>query len=604
MKKIVIILLILVIAVISAFTIFLATFDLNRYNRSIASQIETVVGNPVEIGRVSLKWKGRLLLDIEKFRIFEEENGQKVPALSFDHADMSLEIMPLLSMQLKVSSASITRLSVHLIRAKDGVIIIRGYSPKAVVGTAQSKPSTAPAMVNFSIGRAALRDSAVRFEDMMMDPPADIVIDSIDADIKNISINGPVQFAVKMSVFSEIQNFDISGTAGGFAAGPLYVKDLGAGLDLGTINNSELMVSVPALRNIGIGEGMKGALKVNMKALQVSGGKIDKILADLKFNDGRISLSSLREPVEGIGLLASLVDDKLSVDQFSARLANAALKGSADVSNIFAVPQTAFHLNTEISALKEFLSKLAGGRQYLDGKVTLSFDGTMSGSSSEEILKSLSGSGLFTLDNGVILDTNLIRQSLGAIAMFPGLVENLSGSLPAPIKDAMDKEYTLLKPFRQSIIIKDGVADLPDLKIETDLAEVKGAANLTLQGELAGNGVIRFSPDLSEGMIKAVGQMRYLAGQDNIVEFPITFKASGAGASVMPDLQYIGTKVTMQKGQEMVTDLFKKAAEPKPAAQGSQAPGQTQPVSSLNAFMENIKTMANEGQKTSGGSSQ
>jgi len=604
MKKVIVILLVLVIGAIAALAVFLATFDLNRYNKAIASQIEAIVGNPVEIGRISLKWNSGILLGIEKFQILVEENGQRVPELFFDHGDMSLEFLPLLRMQLKVSSISVTRLNMHLVRAKDGAIKVRGYSPKTTAKAVAAKPSAIPAVINFSVGSIAVQNSAVRFEDFTMEPPSDIVIDSLDADIKNVSLDKPVQFVVKMALLSAKQNLGISGVAGGFTAAPLYIKDLNGEIDLGTIDHAKLVHAIPAAQNAGIREGPSGLLKAKVSELRLANNKIEKLSALVELNDGKIVLSQLNVPVENINLSASAENDKISIRSFSARLANATLNSSADISNLFAVPQTAMRLNAEIPAVKDFLSSVAGGRQYLDGKTTFSFEGTMSGASQESISKTLSGKGTFTLDDGVVVDTNIVKQSLGALAMFPGLVDNMTAYLPPAMKDALGRQYTVLKPIRQSFVIKDGNIALPDLKLETDFAQVIGAANLTLKGELSGKGNIIFSKELSDGMMKVFSQMSYLANQNKEVEFPITFNASGAGVSVMPDLQYIGTKVAVQKGQEMVTDLLKKAMEPKGQPQASQPSAESKPPSSFSDIMKDVKAMAGEMQDTSGGASQ
>jgi Uncharacterized protein involved in outer membrane biogenesis len=602
MKKVLVILLVLIIMLITAIAVFLATFDANRYNNAIASKVGSVVGNPVEIGRISLKWDRRLLLGVENFKIFEEKDGVKTPGLSFERGDMALELLPLLNMQLKVSSVSISGLSIHIVRAKDGVIKVRGYDPKTTAGSDAVKSSTglaaAPAVVNFNIGSITVKNSAVRFQDFMMEPEADISIDAIEADIRDVSLNGPVQFDVKMALFSSKQNVTISGAAGGFVAGPMYIKDMDTRLDLSAVDRTKLLKAVPAMLNTPIQEGPSGLLKASVSEIRIANGKIEKFSAGIELNDGRVLLSTLKVPVENIRLSASALDDKISVKSFSASLANATLKSSADIVDLFKEPKTSLHLDADIPEVKPFFSSVVGGKQYIDGKITLSFDGMMSGASQEAILKTLSGKGIFALDNGAVLDMNLLKQSLGAIAIFPGLTDTVSPFLPANIKDMMDQEYTLLKPVRQSIAIKDGIVDLPDLMLETDFADVSGAASLTLRGELTGNGVIRFSQEVSDGIIKAVAQMRYLADEKNIIEFPITFKASGGGASVMPDLQYIGKKVAMQKGQEIVADILKKATKSKAPAQSGTVSSDEKNVSDFGNILDSVKAMARQEQNT------
>lgn len=569
MKKFIIVFLIVVVVVIAALAVFIATFNIDRYNKVIASQVEALVGNPVEIGRLSLQWKGKVLLGVENFQVLAEENGRKNPELSFEHADMALELFPLLSKQFKVSSISVSGPKIHLVRAKDGAIEVRGYKPKAVNEAA--KKAAIPAALNFSIRSITVRNGALRFEDFAGEAPANIVIDSFDADIKNVSLLTPVDIAVKMALLSAKQNVSISGTAGPFTSGSLNIKDLNADMDLGAIDHAKLMQALPAAQKMGIKEGLGGLIKAKIQKLQLDGNKIANLSADITCTDGRISLAQLKAPVERMNFSASVENDKMSIKSLSAALANATLKGSGDIVNLYAQPVSTLHLEAEVASVKQFLSLLAESKQGLDGKVALSFDGSMSGASWDVISQTLSGKGKFALDNGVLTDTNLLAQSLEKLSMFPGLVDKVKGFLPESLKESLGRPYTLLKPISQQFTVKDGIAAFNDLKINTDFGDLNGTANLSLKGELSGGGTMSFSPELSGAMIKAASPMSYLADQQNIIAFPVTFKISSAGTSIMPDLKYIATKALTQKGGEIVNELLNKAAGQEQPAQPGQA---------------------------------
>lgn len=595
MKKFIIAVLVIIVIAIAGAVVFLFTFDLNRYNKAIASQIEAVTGNPVTMEHISLKWKGRVLLEVKKFQVLAEKNGQKIPELYFDRGELALELFPLLKKQLKVSSVLVDSLNVHLIRAKTGVINVAGYNPKTKDKTPEAKPSSGPAGISFSVDSLTIKNSSIRFEDFTMDPKVDIVIDGLDAVIKNISLDKPVQFDIKMALLSAKQNAVISGSAGPFLTNDIYVKGLDADLDLGAIDYTKLIRALPAVGKAGIGAGLEGVLKAKVRELELSGNKVKKLSADITFTDGKVSLAQVRAPVERVNLSASAEGDKILIKSFSAGLANASLKSSGDIMNIYSEPRSALRVGADISSVKQFLSTIAGGKQYLDGKIAFSFDGTMSGATWDIISKNLSGSGNFSLDNGVILDTNLLRQSLGALSMFPGLMDTLGTLVPAAVKDALERDHTILKPINQAYTIKDGSAALPDLKLETDFFDFKGAGSLALQGEFNGKGVMRFAPELSGALIKAVPEVSYIADKSKIVEFPITFKVSSSGSSVTPDLEYISKKLLVQKGQEMVSDFLKKAAqtEQKPVEAGQTAT-QEQKTSSIDSLIGGFKSLTNE----------
>jgi uncharacterized protein YhdP len=597
MKKFIIIFLVIIVAVAAVLVVFVATFDINRYNKVLASQVEALVGNPVEIGRLSLRWKGKVLLGVENFRVFAGENGQKTPELSFDSVDMAVELFPLLNKQFNVFSISVSGPKIHLVRAKDGAIELRGYNPKAVNKAAKS--AVVPAALNFSVRSIVVRNGALRFEDLAGDAPADIVIDCFDADIKNVSLLTPVDIAVKMALFSAKQNVSISGAAGPFISGALNIKDLNADIDLGAIDHAKLIQALPAARNMGIKEGLGGLVKARIQKLRLDGNKIADLSAGLMCTDGKLSLAQLKAPVERMNFSASVENDKMSIKSFSAALADATLKGSGEISNLYARPDSKLHLEAEIVSVKQFLSLLAGSKQGLDGMAALSFDGSMSGASWDVISQTLSGEGTFALDNGVLTDTNLLAQSLEKLSMFPGLVDKLKGFLPESLKESLGRQYTLLKPIRQQFTVKDGVSAFNDLKIETDFAGLKGTANLALKGELSGGGTLRFTPELSGAMIKAASPMSYLADQQNVIEFPVTFKISGGGTSIMPDLKYIGAKVMTQKGGEILNQLLNETAGQAQPAQPGQAAEQPKGSSGVDNIIKNLKSLMSEPKKTS-----
>jgi len=605
MKKLIVIVLVLIILAVVGVAVFLATFDLNRYNQTIASQISAVVGNPVEIGHISLKWKGMIVLELDKFAILEADKGRNTPALSLGRAEMVLEQMPLLKREIKISSINVISPEINLLRSKDGSITVRGYNPRPASKPGVAAASAIPATVDFNIKSIAIRRGLVRFTDLSGAKPSDISIESIDLDIKNVSLSTPMEFLLKAAFLSSRQNVDLSGVLGGFVVGPLYVKDLSAGLDLATIDYARLIKAFPAVSDLGVGPGLSGLAKLRAKEIRIANNKIEKLSIDVDFKEGKLPLTMLKVPIDRISLSAVMTEENISLKSFTANLANASLKSTAEVKDIFATPKTSIRIEAAIPGLKDFLSAISGTKQYIDGKANLSLDAMASGISQSEITRTISGQGVFTMDNGVLLETSLTRETLAAIALYPGLNEKLREFLPAAVIDAMNRQHTLLKPMRQSLIIKDGALNFPDVTVDTDLAMVTGNVRVSLSGELSGSGVMRLSKVLSEGLIKAAPAMIYLAGPDKVIEFPVNFKSSGGVVSAMPDLQYIATKAAMKKGEELVSGLLKKVSKPAQEGQteGAKPSGEKQGSLSLNDILKNVQTMSQEKEAVSSGAS-
>jgi len=578
MKKALVITAILVVLALAALAVFILTFDINRYKDALASQLESVTGNPVEIGGLSLSWKGQIVMGVDTFRIYDRQTRETL--LSFEAANATVQLMPLLQKRFEISSISLTRPALHIIRTKDGRIEVLGYTPKPKTADEQGTAARAakqaavagPALV-LDIAAFDIRQGTLRFQDMMIDPPSDVTVQMVDASVKNISLTRPVSFDARMALAGTQQNISVSGTAGGFSIHQPFLKDFNGRFDLGTIGYGELIRALPQLRAAGVREGVKGVLTLKVRDLAFVDNKVSRLSADAVFADGRLALAQLRAPLENMNLTASVEGDTVTVKSFSGTLANADMKGSGRIDGIFSAPRTTLRTVMEIRGLKVFLATIAASDQTIDGDLKITFDGTAAGSAWEEISRTLAGTGTLTLDKGVVVDSNMMRQALGSLTLFPGLADAVQSAAPE-LQQPMNQNYTLLRSFSQSYRVEGSYIILPELYIATDFFDLRGTAKVSFAGDLSGSGIIRFAPQISGRMIAILPQMQYLADGQGLVGFPIAFKGGAGGFKVIPDMNYIAQKVAVQTAQDALVDLLTKSGGKKDTA-GAAPAGQT-----------------------------
>lgn len=575
MKKILFVIAAVLVAAIAALGIFIATFDVNLYKGLLISQLESMTGNQVEIGRLSLEWRGKVVLGIEDFKVYENRPAGRIILLSFERADASVESAPLLIRRLYFSSVSVRRPNVHIVRMKDARIEVSGLlkkpSPKPEASPVAVPRDTPAQAFGFDVGSVEIKDGTVRFQDIMSDPASDIMVRKIDAEIKNISTAGPIKFTAKMAFAGARQNVTVSGSVGGFRSGVPYLKDFDIWMDLGAFDHTELMNAFPALQKIGLKAGLAGVVKARIREFELTKNEVSKLSADILIEGGRLVMRQLKAPVENVNLSLSAEGKSFTVKFFSARLANGSLGGSARFDDIFASPRTTLHVKAEVQGVKSFVFSVLEQKQNMDGNMRLTFDGTMTGVSWPEISRTLSGGGEFYLDRGVMTDTNVLNQSISSLTLFPGLPEMVRGYVPEPIRQAFGENNTVIKPLNQSYTIEGGYVMIPDFKLGTDLFDMRGEAKTSLTGDVSGSGIIRFTQSISSAMIMAVPEMRYIADSEGRVEFPMAFKGGENGFKVIPDLKYVGQKVAVQKAGEVVTDLIMKKISDgaKPQSEGS-----------------------------------
>ena len=581
MKRALLISAAVVVVMIAAVVIFVATFNINTYKGALAAQLERAVGNPVEIGGLSLAWRGGPFLSVDRFAVLAEQpGGEKVPVLSFDRASASIGLAGLLTRHLEISSISVENPRLTVIRTAEGKILLRGYDPKPAAGPVPSKTgpessaakagAAAAAAFGFNINAIEVKNGTARFIDHTSSPTADIIIKKLDATVRNVSLAAPVDFAVKAALAGNEQNIEASGAVGGFTAGNIFLKDFSLRTDLAAFGRAELLKALPALAKMGLGEGLAGTLTAKIGDLRMAGNKISSLAGDVTFTGGRLALAQLRAPIENINLNASAEGSSITVKSFSATLANGLLKGAAKIDNAFTAPRTAFAITAEARGLSAFLSSAFTFYLNLDGNARIDFKGSMTGSAWPEISRTLVGGGKLSLENGVIANSNMINDTLGALTLFPDLLNSVRGNVPAPVKQVMVERYTPLRPFKQDFTVEGGYIILPELVLASNDMDMQGTGKMSFTGDLSGSGMIRFSPAISGAIIAAVPQMRAIADSQGLVTFPVAFKGGGGAFKVIPDTKYIGQRVAIQAAGDVVSGYLQKAAEAQKGAAGQE----------------------------------
>jgi uncharacterized protein involved in outer membrane biogenesis len=610
MKLALLTLLVIALVVIIAAGVFIATFDINRYKGAIESQIYAAIGNPVELGRLSLGWNGNLVLGVDGIKIFSSEEGKRPVVLSVDRAIAAVNIFALAARRIDISSISLERPSIIIVKCADGRIEVKGCCPRTCAVTPPSGEAAQPAAkvlgqgavsvgtrpAGFGIRSVAIKDGAAKFIDLSDPDAAEVSIRRLDAEIKDISTSSPARFAVKMALAGDTQDVALSGVVGASASGDISLKDFRMEADLSAFNGAEVRKALPALGRAGLRDGMAGKIKADIGRLEASAGKVKKLSGNFSLTGGRLVFAQLRVPVDNIALSVSAEDQTVTLKQFSANLSNGVLSGSARVDDVFSAPKTTLQTAIEVRGLNQFVSTVSPLRQNLDGDARISFAGSMAGVTWPEISRTLAGRGTISLENGIIMDANVLDDSLGALTMFPNMLAAVQGNAPAQERPSFSNKYTVLKPLNQQFTVEGGYIILPDLTLQSSNLDMRGSAKMSLTGDLSGSGMIRFSPAISGAIMTAVPQMRAIADPQGLITFPIAFKGGGGTFKVIPDTKYIGQKVAIQTAGDVISGYLKKAAEGDGSAKSAAADSSS--AAKPPKIKDFLKALAAESQKS------
>jgi hypothetical protein len=329
-----------------------------------------------------------------------------------------------------------------------------------------------------------------------------------------------------------------------------------SGPEIRIIRDEEMRISIAGYGQApGVVDSSVGVVAYESRTFNIH-------ISSIEIRDGKVTVPQMKVPVESISLSATAESDSITVNSFFASVATGTLTGSGRCDGISGLPKTALRATFEVQGIKKFIYSILEQKQNMDGNMRLTFDGTMTGLSWPEISKTLSGGGEFYLDRGMMMNTNILSQTLGSLTLFPGLPDMVKGYVPVPIQQAFGNNDTVIEPLRQIYTVEGGYVMIPDLDFKTDTFDMRGEAKSSFTGDISGNGVIRFGQSVSGAMLQAVPEMKYITDSEGMVEFPMAFKSGDDGFKVIPDLKYVGKKVAVEKAGDMVNDFLQKVTQP------------------------------------------
>ncbi|MGA2697756.1 MAG: AsmA family protein, partial [Terriglobales bacterium] len=181
MKKVIIGIGILIVVVIAAAGIFLATFDVNSYHAQIQSTLQQQLNRSVKLGNMSL---GLFPLEfkVQNIVIADDPKFGTAPFVQAKELDVSVHLLPLLHKDVEVDSINLQRPAVELIKNKDGVWNF------ASLGANKPKSQSPSSSGQFSLSKLTIEDGQVALTDNQAPSPR-AVYDHIDFTLNDFASN-------------------------------------------------------------------------------------------------------------------------------------------------------------------------------------------------------------------------------------------------------------------------------------------------------------------------------------------------------------------------------------------------------------------------------
>ncbi len=183
MRKIAIVIGIIVIVLVAAAGIFVATFNPNDYRGTVQSKLEQQLDRKVTLGNMEL---GLFPLRFKVFNlaVADDQKFGTRPFIQTQELSVSVKLMPLLSKSVQIDSLSLDRPNVELIKNAQGVWNF------ATLGQKTSATSSSSSSQQFSLGELAINDGQVAITDLEDRKPR-TVYDHINLKLTDFTPDAP-----------------------------------------------------------------------------------------------------------------------------------------------------------------------------------------------------------------------------------------------------------------------------------------------------------------------------------------------------------------------------------------------------------------------------
>lgn len=567
MKRILVLLLAAAVLAAAGLAVFLARFDADRFRPTVVREMEQQLGRPVRLGKISLGWRRGIALELRDLAVYPGPQPEGDPAVRVERVSAVLKILPLLRGDLQLSALALIGPRIHIIRTPAGSINVEGVTPlpaKALPPGVPGKPAAPapPQAPSFLIRLFEMQDGRVRFTDMSAQPPIDLEVRDAYLAVTNLSLTRPSGFECRFTLFSGQPNVRAQGRVTPPAAGrPGLLEKFRFEMDLAHLHVEEIGRAFPALKEMGVGEGLEGKLAVNVDRLVLDPEGIGSLQAQIRLSDGRAQLSRMSAPVREMEVEAVSQGGGVSLNTFSGKIGEGSFSARGTLKGLPAQPAGSLQAKAENLALEDILAPASPDEPALRGRLSGSFAGDFLGKSWPEISRSLAGDGQVRLENGVLSNMNLLREVFDRMTLIPGLTETLFARLPPSYREKLNARDTRFDPIAFSAAARGGVVSFPEMRVSTDSFALSGSGRLGPEGDLQFPGRVEIEPQLSAALIRSVEELRFLTDEQGKMEIPVLVQGKLPQVSAAPDLNAVAGRLFTAKGEELVGNLLEKVFE-------------------------------------------
>ncbi len=282
----------------------------------------------------------------------------------------------------------------------------------------------------------------------------------------------------------------------------------------------------------------------------------------LRIRDGSVRWNGRR--VDHLSAEAMVRPDRLEIRSLRAEFAGGTLQGSGTVEQFSTTRLITFDVSADSLQLDALVPRRAPEDPHLAGILSVSCKGTARGGDPAMLMQSASGSGTVSLAHWKVVNLNILREVFERLSMLPGLVERLQSRLPASYAEKLQANDTVFEPLDLPVTIDHGTVRAADVRLTADSFELQGVGQVRFnvpKGALVVPSTLRIDPELSAALVRSVQELQSLADANGRLEIPLMIQGTLPQISVLPDLQYVASRVLVTKAQALLGNFLQRALE-------------------------------------------
>lgn len=553
---------------IAAF-MFLKNFDLNSYKDQFAREIGNKLKTDVSIGHIDFEFgfKKGVVIDVED--ILMADKGL-LSGINVDVEEMQLAVD--VKKFLRDSEFVITEIELRepivrldfSKRMREGRELENNFSSGAV------KPSSDEVkkdLLRLSIHNFEITDGEIVFVADGEKILQDVELKDVDVTLSNFMLVNsdrqagldhidPFLFAMSFDALGAVKILSVDGK-GLFDAVNTQIRldDVVIESDLSAISISIIEDSFAGATDLGLNRlGGNFFAKVSQAIIGVKATPVLLLKAEL--TNGLFDSALIPVPLTDINVACEYSNNNVDILDSSLSLAGGRIsfKGRVDdvlKAQIYNMDVDAANVN--VASLVHHLPEDINLKGTINGEASL----RGAGFNLIEVLQNLTAQAQVDMDEGKIVNFNLLNYILQKISIIPNLAQRFMSSLPEEYRQKMQLNETMIEGLSVVMRLNKGVLSY-DSGLISDIAELSAQGAIDRKQQLTFNGGIVLPEKLSVYLTDSVQEFSTLVDRETKkIAIPLQrYEGPVTAFKPLPDLEYLAKNLITSKVKDAARDFL------------------------------------------------